>query len=324
MTSQVSILVPIFNVEKYIEYCAVSLFEQTFENIEYVFVNDCTPDKSIEILKNTLEKYPQRKDQIKIIHHSENKGIGTARNTAFQNSSGRYILYIDSDDYIEKDMVELLYNKVERDNADIAVCDFLIQQKEIEKTAIDNVYESKDKNIESIIEAKFSFSSLVNKLISAELFARCKTIPEGMNFGEDRLMMMQLYYYANKIVKVDKALYHYVNNSSSISHNISEKHFEDTVLRWNMVEEFYRKHDIYNKYRDIIGATKVKSKGELMQKTTQCHLLRKYAEIFYEDETKYFSLLTLDKKIILFLVRRKMFFLVQIFNKLLKTYNNLK
>ena len=323
MSPQVSILVPIFNVEKYIESCVISLLEQTFENIEYVFVNDCTPDESIEILKNILEKYPQRKEQAKIIYNTDNKGVGTTRNIAFQNSSGKYILYIDSDDYIEKDMVELLFNKIKNENADIAVCDFFIEQTKGRKIAIDNVYDSKDKNIQSVIEAKFSFSSLVNKLISAELFAGCQAIPEGMNFGEDRLMMMQLYYYANKIVKVDKALYHYVNNTSSISHSISEKYFQNTVLRWEMIEEFYRKHNAYDKYKDIIGVTKIKSKGEIMLNTNQPYLLKKYADMFREDEAAYFHKLTLDKKIILFLVRKKVFFAAQIFSKLLRLYNKL-
>lgn len=323
MSPQVSILVPIFNVEKYIQCCVISLLEQTFEDIEYVFVNDCTPDESIEILKNTLEKYPQRREQVKIIHNTDNKGVGTTRNIAFQNSSGKYILYIDSDDYIEKDMVELLFNKIKNENADIAVCDFLIEKTTGTKIAIDNVYNSKEKNVQSVIEAKFSFSSLVNKLIRAELFAICQAIPEGLNFGEDRLMMMQLYYQANKIVKVNKALYHYVNNASSISHNISEKHFQNTILRWNLIEDFYKKHGAYEKYKDIIGITKVKSKGEIMLNTNQPYLLKKYADMFREDEAGYFYQLTLDKKIILFLVRKKVFFLAQIFSRLLRLYNKL-
>lgn len=323
MSPLISILVPVFNVEKYIECCVTSLLEQTFENIEYVFVNDCTPDKSIEILKNTLEKYPQRKEHVKIIHNNDNKGVGSTRNIAFQNSSGKYILYIDSDDYVEKEMVELLFNKIKKENADIAVCDFLIEQRKGSKIAIDNVYDSKEKNIRSVIEAKFSFSSLVNKLISAELFAKCQAIPEGMNFGEDRLMMMQLYYYANNIVKVNKALYHYVNNNASISHSISENHFQNTVLRWNMIEEFYKKQNVYDKYKDIIGLTKVKSKGEIMLNTNHPYLLKKNADMFSEDETKYFHQLTPDKKIILSLVRKKAFFAAQIFSKLLRFYNKI-
>jgi len=323
MTPQVSILVPIFNVEKYIERCAVSLFGQTFEDIEYVFVNDCTQDKSIEILTNILEKYPKRKEQVKIIHHKKNRGLAAARITGVKNSTGKYILFSDSDDYIEKNIVELLLDKILSEKADIAVCDFFINNKQTEKIVEDKVFDDTEQCRKSIIEAQFSMSAVWNKLIYRDLYNSCNQLPEGLDFGEDRYMMMQLYFLANKIVKIDKPLYHYVINTNSISHNISEKHFQNTVLRWEMIEEFYRKHNAYDKYKDIIGVTKIKSKGEIMLNTNQPYLLRKYADMFCEDEAVYFHQLTLDKKIILFLVRKKVFFAAQIFSKLLRLYNKL-
>lgn len=323
MTPLVSILVPIFNVEKYIERCAISLFEQTFENIEYVFVNDCTQDKSIEILLNILEKYPKRKKQVKIIHHKKNRGLAAARITGVKNSTGKYLLFSDSDDYIEKNMVELLLDKILSEEADIAVCDFFINNKQTEKIVEDKVYDNTEQCRESIIEAQFSMSAVWNKLICRNLYNSCNQLPEGLDFGEDRYMMMQLYYLATKIVKIDKPLYHYVINTNSISHSISEKHFQNTVLRWEMIEEFYRKHNAYDKYKGIISLTKVKSKGEIMLNTNQPYLLKKYADMFREDEAAYFHQLTLDKKIILFLVRKKVFFAAQIFSKLLRFYNKL-
>ncbi len=102
VNEKVSIIVPIYNVEKYIERCAVSLFEQDFEDIEYIFVNDCTPDNSVEILEKVIEKYPNRKSHLKIVHHKENKGLGSARNTGLEQATGNYILHIDSDDWCEK------------------------------------------------------------------------------------------------------------------------------------------------------------------------------------------------------------------------------
>ena len=81
---KVTVAVPIYGVEKYIERCAVSLFEQTYSNIEYIFVNDCTCDNSMGILKSILDKYPERKKQVKIIVHEQNKGLGAARNTAIK------------------------------------------------------------------------------------------------------------------------------------------------------------------------------------------------------------------------------------------------
>ena len=88
----VSILVPVYGVEKYIERCARSLFEQTYENLEYIFVDDCTPDKSIEILKRVIEDYPNRKNQVRIIHHEHNRGLAAARNTALDAATSEFYL----------------------------------------------------------------------------------------------------------------------------------------------------------------------------------------------------------------------------------------
>lgn len=96
----VSILVPIYGTEKYIERCTRSLFEQSYSNIEFVFVNDYTPDRSVEILKSILEKYPQQKSNTKIISHDKNRGVAAARNTLLDNATGDYVMWVDSDDYI--------------------------------------------------------------------------------------------------------------------------------------------------------------------------------------------------------------------------------
>ena len=116
---KVSILVPIYGVEKYIEQCAISLFSQTYEDVEYIFVNDCTPDNSISILEKVLANYPERKSQTKIINHPENRGLGAGRKTALAASTGEFILNVDSDDYIPTDAIEKLVAVQKETNADI-------------------------------------------------------------------------------------------------------------------------------------------------------------------------------------------------------------
>ena len=122
----VSICVPIYGVEKYIERCAISLFEQTYKNIEYIFVNDCTQDNSIDVLKSIIEKYPVRKNCVRIINHERNKGLGAARNTAITNATGMFIMHVDSDDYVEKDIVERLVKKQNENNSDIVTCGYIL------------------------------------------------------------------------------------------------------------------------------------------------------------------------------------------------------
>ena len=116
---KVSVLVPVYGVEKYIERCVRSLFEQTYPDLEYVFVNDCTPDNSIEILKKVKEEYPQKKDAVRFVNHAKNRGLAAARNTAYDNVTGDFVTIVDSDDWLELDAVEALVKKQGETCADI-------------------------------------------------------------------------------------------------------------------------------------------------------------------------------------------------------------
>ena len=116
---KVSVLVPIYGVEKYIGQCAKTLFAQTYADIEYVFVDDCTPDRSIEVLQQILAEYPQRKNQVRIIRHEHNRGLGAARKTAFDATTGDFVLNVDSDDHLPLDAVEKLVACQQQTGADI-------------------------------------------------------------------------------------------------------------------------------------------------------------------------------------------------------------
>ena len=137
---KVSFLVPVYNVSAYIGRCARSLFEQTFDDIEYIFVNDCTPDDSMERLEAVIEQYPERAGQVKIINQEQNQGPGTARNVALLAASGEYVCCVDSDDYVDADMVDAMYAKAVAEGADIVVADMWMEYPEMPVTIYtDNV-----------------------------------------------------------------------------------------------------------------------------------------------------------------------------------------
>ena len=115
----VSVLVPVYGVERYIERCARSLFEQSYPNLEFVFVDDCSPDRSIAILSRVLKDYPERVDVVHFVRHSSNKGLSGARNTALDHATGEFVCVVDSDDWLEPDGISLLVNEQMRTNADI-------------------------------------------------------------------------------------------------------------------------------------------------------------------------------------------------------------
>ena len=121
----ISVIIPIYNVEKFVERCILSIINQTYtKEVECIIVNDCTPDSSMKIVERLVADY---KGQIrfKLLNHERNKGIAAVRNTGLNAASGDYIIYIDSDDYCEQDMLEKMYTKAVEEDADVIVAEFL-------------------------------------------------------------------------------------------------------------------------------------------------------------------------------------------------------
>ena len=114
MKPKVSVVVAIYNVAEYIEQCMRSLFEQTLDSVEYVFVDDCSPDDSMEIVSRVLTEYPQRQGQVNIIRHEQNMGVAVTKNDGIRNATGEYFIVVDPDDYVERDMLEVMYEKAEK------------------------------------------------------------------------------------------------------------------------------------------------------------------------------------------------------------------
>jgi len=319
LNPKVSILVPIYNVSNYIERCAKSIFNQTFEDIEFIFVDDATPDDSIEKLQKVIEQYPNRKEFIKIIFHPQNKGLAATRNTAINASSGKYILVVDSDDFIESNMIQLLYEKAIRDDADIVVSDFYIEYSNKTIYCSDYLSINEKDHLKDLIGFDNSQAPLWNKLVNSDLYKRkeCR-VPDGLNYYEDRYTVIRLYYFANKIVKINQAFYHYIKyNDNAITNKIFKMHFENVLQFWNSVDSFFKEHNEYEKYQENMAFSKTQSKVRLMIDTHSSHLRKEYANIFLDEEKRCFSSFKKGEKLMLLLVRYRLFGLAQLFHELL-------
>ena len=123
---KVSVIVPIYKVERFIARCAESLLNQTLQEIEYIFVNDATPDGSMDILKETIARYPSRADSCHIVEHEVNKGLPSARNSGLAVARGEYVFHCDSDDFVEPTMFEDMYKAAIESSADIVRCDWYL------------------------------------------------------------------------------------------------------------------------------------------------------------------------------------------------------
>ena len=205
----VSICVPIYNVENYIERCAVSLLGQTYGKIEYVFVNDCSPDKSVEVLSKVMEDYPGKKDFVKIISHEKNRGLAAARNTAVNHSEGDFILHVDSDDYLGIDAVEKLVNKQQETDADIVTGQAVQIEKDKSSVMRRPQFLSQDDFVKEMIVPSIShtiWGRLIRKSLYTDNGIEAK---EGVNIGEDLQAMSKLAYYAKKVETIWDVVYYY-------------------------------------------------------------------------------------------------------------------
>ena len=213
---KVSVIVPVYGVEQYIERCARSLFEQTLEDIEFIFVDDCTPDKSIEILKNVLEDYPQRKKQVKIERHEKNMGLPIARQSGLKVASGDYIIHCDSDDWVDVTMYEKMYNKAIEEDADVVVCDYAVTDG---KHILETVKGCGDTDVSKFIQ-RMLFQrdpwSLWNKLFKRTACYKELIYPEE-NMGEDMVLSIQLVLKCHNLSYINQCFYFYYYNSNSIS-----------------------------------------------------------------------------------------------------------
>lgn len=235
-TYKVSVIVPIYKVEKFIRHCAQTLLEQSLLDVEIIFVDDCTPDNSINVLRDLIKDYPGKENFVKIIRHETNKGLPSARNTGLQFATGEYVFHCDSDDWLEKNALELLYNKAKEDSADIVWCDWFLSFQDNERhmsqqTQISEVA-SGTAILKLMLGGKIKYN-VWNKLIKRSLYVdNGITFPDGYGMGED-LTIMKLFVFAERVTYLNKALYHYVRlNNEAFTSNTTSQHLEQ--LKYNV------------------------------------------------------------------------------------------
>jgi glycosyltransferase involved in cell wall biosynthesis len=209
----ISVIIPVFNVEKYLRRCLDSVLSQTFTNFEVIIVDDCSPDASPEI----CDVYAEKDSRINVIHNARNRGLPQARKIGLDAAYGNYILFVDSDDWVENNMLELMYNKAVSADLDIVYCGFY-ENTDDEQCELDTPFlDDKIEMIKQIVTwGKFS-PAVWNKLIRHEIYK--KIVFPLYSFCEDRQISLQTIHYASKIGYIQAALYHYCYNKDSICNN---------------------------------------------------------------------------------------------------------
>lgn len=244
----VSICVPVYGVENFIERCARSLFSQTYPNLEFIFVNDNTQDKSIEILKSVIADFPENDNKTRIVNHEFNRGLSASRNTALINAKGDYVMHVDSDDWIDRRAVELLVDELENDDFDIVTGQVIMHKKD-SWTFLDRPhYYNKIDFVCDLSKATLRHA-IWGRLIKRSLYVDNHVMAEeGTNVGEDLQVMPQLAYFAKKTSSIESVIYHYncTNESSYMGCGISTNRLKQDIRSAEIVYEFfYDKESIF-------------------------------------------------------------------------------
>lgn len=314
---KVSILVPVYGVEKYIERCARSLFEQTYDNIEYIFVDDCTKDHSIDILQKILEEYPNRKTQVKILHHEKNRGLSAARNTALDASTGDYLMHVDSDDYLRKSAIDLLVEMISSTGAEVVIFSYNIIQNNKVKAA--NLFPKSKYSLIIGYLLNREPASMWNKFFDADFYKSTgiRSI-EGINQGEDYVVMPRILDKAEKIEWLNECLYYYEqSNAQSYSNNISENSINSMKKADDILFEYFSNtQKISMDYLDVLHSRSALFLIKVGNKDCWNCVYKKYEE-YVSDDVR----LSLSDRLILFLFRNKLYSLLNLLFELYKKGN---
>lgn len=241
---EISIIMTVFNVEKYLAKAIDSVLLQTFADFELILVDDGSSDRSGEI----CDEYQQRDKRIKVIHQP-NSGVSSARNTGLENAQGKFIGFVDSDDYIESDMYEFLYNNLIEEKADLSICGIydVYEGKEPQTKTPGHYVLTKNETVKMILEAKVISVHPVNKLYKKELFNHIR-YPIG-KITEDGAVMFHLLENVEKVVVDMTPKYYYYHRTNSITTSPYSKKDLSTIEAWEMNEKYIATN--YPEYSDI-------------------------------------------------------------------------
>lgn len=220
-TPKVSVFLPIYGVEKYIEKCIRSLFVQTLDEMEFIFVDDCTPDKSCDILYKLVEEYSQtikeKRWSVILEHHKRNEGLAAARKTGIELSKGKYLIPCDSDDWVDPKMYEELYTKAISQNADLIFCDYFVSENETnlghEKIVKKNINDLSRNGLLKRLLLEETLNPVWSVMGKKELFNSIEC-PRGGQ-AEDKTFLIQLCALSDSSLYLDKPLYYYRHTPTS-------------------------------------------------------------------------------------------------------------
>ena len=240
----ISVIIPVYGVEKYIVECAESLFEQDYANLQFIFVNDGTKDRSIEVLRDLINaKYSHMWEQITIVD-KENGGLPAARRTGLEHVSGDYIYNVDPDDWLTPGSLRKIADVAAKTDADIIYFDYVKEYENRSSVKKEGVYSGNTRS--EYVRDMYNhnaYGTLCNKCIKTSLFRDHEIYVPKYGYAEDCYVSVQLAGYSSVIERLDEVVYHYrKNNPTSLTRNSRKRRKEEYAMNFL---------DLYERYRDI-------------------------------------------------------------------------
>lgn len=243
---KVSLIIPVYNVEDYVDRCLLSVEQQTCKELEVIIINDGSTDKSYEIVK----KYVERNENFQC-YTIENRGLGGARNYGLEKASGEYVCFLDSDDYIHSECIEIMLNKAKQNKSDIVVCNscdvtedgtIISYYKNKYKKEVTNVYEEP-----TIL---FNRVSAWGKLYKKELFHELAFV--NREWYEDMRMTPKLFLKAKAITYIENTLFYYVQRSGSIMNNSKVERNIEIIRAFDDLISYFQKQGVYAQFKEVL------------------------------------------------------------------------
>lgn len=316
----ISVIIPVYRVAAYIERCVRSLMEQTLgEGIEFIFVDDSSPDDSIWILKRVIADYPKRLPYVKIITHVKNRGLAAARQTGFDHTVGKYVLHCDSDDWCEPGLCELLLHVAESQHADIVECAYY-NHLPSQVTIVDFPHDEETSVFINKSEPLLLYCSVWNKLIRRDLYIDngIKWF-ENLNMYEDVGVTTRLRVLSRKTICLHTPLYHYnQENLNAMTRRVSCSDVNQQIQCAVYLEKWFNDRN-FLQYTEFLDTIKFFSKISLVIIPDLVDY-RRWKTIFPESGRRFWKYQTISRmnKLLLLMVNLNLIYLFKVAIKLKK------
>lgn len=284
---KVSVIVPVYNAANYIERCARSLLGQTLDDIEYIFIDDCSTDNSLEILYDIIKEFPSRYKTIKVEKMATNSRQAAVRGRGIQLATGDYVIHCDSDDWVDLDFYEKLYEEAVSSMADVVFAPVIDEYENSSNHRKTDYLCKTGKEIIANWYCYYNAMFTVNKLVKREIYHLNNILPfKDVNMWEDNGLMFRILYYADKVSSIKGSAYHYnrTNNGATTS-NYGRNQVDQMIMCADKLDNFFADKTDAKRYEKSINSLKYLAKLNLI--TTSYEGIREFKELYPEaDEAK--------------------------------------